>query len=123
MAIDELRRAMLEIDIQTVKIDTAVIVFTGPLTLGTSLQVADTRLQKTIDGGYSKLVVNLANVPFVDSAGLGTLVHASGLAKERGGMLRLCCVNDRIASLLRMTLTDGLLPVDPDANDSLAALP
>jgi anti-sigma B factor antagonist len=113
---------LLTVEIEPVQPDTAVVKFSGPVTLGTSLHVADVKIQKAIDDGYLKLVLNLSGVPYVDSAGLGTLIHASGAARERGGEVRLCGLNERISGLLRMTRTDTLLPVDPELRDSLAAL-
>jgi anti-sigma B factor antagonist len=113
---------ILQADFQELKPGTAVVSFTGALTLGTSLHTADLKIQQAIDGGFPKLVLNMSGVPFLDSAGLGTLIHASGLAKERGGELRLCGVTERVASLLKMTRTDGLLPMDADVEASLTAL-
>jgi anti-sigma B factor antagonist len=113
---------ILQVEFQEIQPGTAVVSFTGALTLGSSLHTADQKLQQALDGGFPKLVLNMAGVPYIDSAGLGALIHASGLAKERGGELRLCCVSERVASLLKMTRTDALLPMDADTDASLAAL-
>jgi len=100
----------------------AVVRFNGALTLGTSLHAADAQLQKLIGDGAAKVVLNMAEVPYMDSAGLGVLVQASGLAKQQGGDLRLCGAGDRVAELIRMTRTDALLPMDADEEASLKAL-
>jgi anti-sigma B factor antagonist len=113
---------ILQVDIQKPGPGVAVARFTGALTLGTSLHAADAQLQKTIKDGAGKLVLDLAEVPYMDSAGLGTLVQAAGLARQQGGDLRLCGVSDRVAELIKMTRTDALLPMDADVDASLAAL-
>lgn len=113
---------ILQMDIQKPNPGVAVVRFTGALTLGTSLHAVDAQVQKTIKEGSAKVVLDMAAVPYMDSAGLGTLVQASGLAKQQGGELRLCGVSERVAELIRMTRTDGLLPMDADVDASLSAL-
>lgn len=113
---------ILQLDVQKPEPGMAIVRFTGALTLGTSLHAADAQLQKTIRDGAAKVVLDLAGVPYMDSAGLGTLVQASGLARQQGGDLRLCGVSDRVAELIKMTRTDGLLPMDADVDASLAAM-
>jgi len=44
------------------------------------------------------------------------------MAKQQGGDLRLCGVSERVAELIKMTRTDGLLPMDADVDASLKAL-
>lgn len=112
---------ILQVDLQEIKPGTAVVSFTGALTLGTSLHTADLKLQQALEGGFPKLVLNMAGVPYIDSAGLGALIHNSGMAREHGGELRLCNVAERVASLIKMTRTDALLPMDADVDASLAA--
>lgn len=113
---------ILQMDIQKPQPGVGIVRFTGALTLGTSLHGADAQLQKTIEDGAAKVVIDMAEVPYMDSAGLGVLVQASGLAKQQGGDLRLCRVSDRVADLIKMTRTDGLLPMDADVDASLDAL-
>lgn len=113
---------ILLVDIEKPNSGVTLVRFTGALTLGTSLHAADAQLQKTIQDGAAKVVVDMAGVPYMDSAGLGTLVQASGMAKQQDGELRLCGVSDRVAELIRMTRTDALLPMDADVDASLKAL-
>ena len=113
---------ILQVDIERPNPDVAVVRFTGALTLGTSLHAADAQLQKTIKDGAAKVVLDMSGVPYMDSAGLGALVQASGMAKQQGGELRLCGVAQRVAELIKMTRTDALLPMDADVDSSLKAL-
>ena len=113
---------ILQTDVQRPQAGLAIVRFSGALTLGTSLHAADAQLQKLIEDGAAKVVLNMAEVPYVDSAGLGVLVQASGLAKQQGGDLRLCGASQRVAELIQMTRTDALLPMDADEEASLKAL-
>jgi len=113
---------ILQMDIEKPGPGVAVARFNGALTLGTSLHAADAQLQKAIRDGSAKVVLDMAGVPYMDSAGLGALVQASGLAREHGGELRLCGTSQRVADLIKMTRTDALLPMDADVDASLKAL-
>ena len=100
----------------------AVVTLSGPLTLGTSLKLADAQVQTAIAEGVSKMVIDLTRVDFVDSAGLGMLVCTYGALNEKGGALRLCGVAPRVQKLLQLTKTDGFLSLDASREDSLTAL-
>jgi anti-sigma B factor antagonist len=100
----------------------AVVRLSGGLTLGTSLKIADSQIQSAIEAGVSKMVIDLTEVEYVDSAGLGMLMYAYGMLNEKKGALRVCGVTERVLSLLRMTKTDMFLPMDKDVDESVAAL-
>jgi anti-sigma B factor antagonist len=101
---------------------TAVVTLFGQMTLGTSLKVADSQIQGLITGGVTKLVIDLAAVDYMDSAGLGMLVYVFGTLREKQGVLRICAVAPRLLSLLQLTKTDTFLFMDQSRADSLAAL-
>jgi anti-anti-sigma factor len=113
----------LHITTTPVNANTAIVAFTGNPTLGMTLSFADSQIQTMIANGVCRLVFDLTAVSYADSAGLGLMVHAAGLAKQKNGMVRLCGVPERVNSLLKLTGMDKVLPVDPDAEASLAALP
>jgi anti-sigma B factor antagonist len=100
----------------------AVVVLSGGLTLGTSLKIADSQIQAAIEDGVTKMVIDLTDVEYVDSAGLGMLMYAYGLLNDKKGVLRLCGVAPRVLSLLQMTKTDTFLPIDPSRDESVAAI-
>jgi anti-anti-sigma factor len=108
--------------IETLPQGIAVVRLSGGLTLGTSLKIADSQIQSAIEAGVSKMVIDLTDVEYVDSAGLGMLMYAYGMLNEKKGVLRVCGVTDRVLSLLRMTKTDMFLPIDKDVDESLTAL-
>ncbi len=115
-------RMSLQISTTPVTPDTAVVVFTGNLTLGMTLSSIDSQIQTMIGKGLCRLVFDLTAVSYVDSAGLGVFIHAAGLAREKKGMVRLCGVAERVSTLLKLTGMDAVLPIDADADTSLASL-
>jgi anti-sigma B factor antagonist len=102
--------------------NTAIVTFPGPLTLGTSLKMAESQVQASIADGVTRMVFDLSSVDYVDSAGLGLLVYIRGALNEKNGTFRLCGVTPRVLSLLSLTKTDTFLAIDLCREDSLAAL-
>jgi anti-anti-sigma factor len=100
---------------------TAVVTIHGNMTLGTRLKTIDDQLQTLIGQGTRKVLFDLGAVAYCDSAGLGMLVHTYGLLREKGGSVRLCGVSERVMALLKMTMTDTFMPIDPDRITSLSA--
>lgn len=113
---------ILTANIENLSGDTAVVTFSGPLTLGTSLKIVDSQVQKAIESGITRMVFDLSSVDFIDSAGLGMMVCTYGAINQKQGRLRLCGVSQRVETLLKMTHTNSFLPVDSRRDDSLAAM-
>jgi anti-sigma B factor antagonist len=102
--------------------DTAVFTFTGAMIMGQSLKSIEGQLQTALASGIRNMVLDLQGVEYVDSAGLGFLVHTFGQLNERHGSLRLCGVQPRLRAMLHTTKTDTILTLDGNRDDSLAAL-
>jgi anti-sigma B factor antagonist len=112
----------LEVAIEKLDGNTAVVTVSGPLSLGTKLKVLDAQLQQLASDGVSRMILDLTDCPYMDSSGLGILVYTRALLHNSNGVLRLCGVNDRISTLLKLTKTDALLAWDGDRTASIAAL-
>jgi anti-sigma B factor antagonist len=81
-----------------------VIKITGDITLnqGGDVLLKD-KIQSLLQQGQRKLVLDLGNVSYVDSAGLGQLVQIHATTKAKGGSLRLVNVTKRLKDLLVVT--------------------
>jgi anti-sigma B factor antagonist len=80
-------------------------------------------LTQLIDGGANCVVVDLTDVGFLDSTGLGALVSARTAAGQAGGSLPVVCTHERILKLFTITGLDGVFQIYPSVADALAALP
>ena len=76
----------------------------GPITLGTdgSERLGDT-VRTVLAGGEKNVLLNLASVAYIDSAGLGELVNAFTTVKKQGGALKLVGVTKKLKDLLVIT--------------------
>jgi anti-sigma B factor antagonist len=64
------------------------------------------RLKDAVAGGKSRLAVDLSEVSFIDSTGLGTLVSGLKAARKAEGDLRLVAPSPQAQRLLRLTTLD-----------------
>jgi anti-sigma B factor antagonist len=67
------------------------------------------------------VVLNLADVNFIDSSGLGLLVRLLARSRAAGGSLRLCAVPTRIGDVLKITRLERLFDTHASEADAVAA--
>jgi anti-sigma B factor antagonist len=61
------------------------------------------RVRSLLQDGHDRLVLDLRHVRYVDSAGLGELVHAFSAVRNRGGAMKLLNMTRRLTDLLVVT--------------------
>ena len=69
-----------------------------------------------------KLLIDLAEVPFIDSAGLGALIGVIRRAREVGGEVAVACSRPTIVRLLHTTGFDRIVTVADTAEDAARSL-
>ena len=80
-----------------------VLDLNGKIQLGEGDDVLRHTVRSLIAGGARKLVLNLADVPYVDSAGLGELVRSHTRMVQAGGSVKLLNLTARMQDLLSIT--------------------
>jgi anti-sigma B factor antagonist len=81
----------------------SVVELDGRIVLGEESNSLREKLKSLIAGGKKKIVLNLANIKYIDSAGLGTLVAAPLSAKNQGASVRLSQLGKKFHEVLQMT--------------------
>ena len=85
-------------------VDTITILdLSGRLTIGDGAQLLKDKSESLVFQGRNRLIVNLANVPYIDSGGLGQLVACYTTLAKAGGRLTLLNVSTRNHDLLSIT--------------------
>jgi len=79
-----------------------IIDVVGKVTVAEANQLRD-KVRSLLQQGRTQLVVNLAAVPYMDSAGLGELVQAYATVARQGGALKLMNTTARLRDLLVIT--------------------
>lgn len=75
----------------------------GKLTIGDGAELLRDKVASIVFQGQSKVLLNLAGVPYMDSGGLGELVRCSMAARRANGAVKLVCLTSRITDLLTIT--------------------
>ena len=81
----------------------AVVALDGRIVLGEESNALRERVKSLIAEGKKKVVLNMANITFIDSAGLGTLVAAHHSAKSQGAALKLAHLGAKFQEVLQIT--------------------
>jgi anti-sigma B factor antagonist len=80
-----------------------VIDLEGRIVLGEESNAFRERVKSLLAAGKKKIVLNLANVSYIDSAGLGTLVATFHSARSQGGTLKLANLGQKFKEVLQVT--------------------
>ena len=83
--------------------DVMLVDLKGKITLGEGDELLKDKVNSLINQGQRKIVLNLAEVPYLDSAGLGEVVRAYTTVSRQGGALKLLNLTKRISDLLAIT--------------------
>ena len=75
----------------------------GKLTIGDGDELLKDKINSLVQQGHTKLILNLAEVPYIDSGGLGQVVRTYTTVKQHNGSLKLMNVTKRIEDLLAIT--------------------
>ena len=84
--------------------DVVIVDVAGKITLGDGGDVAlRDKMRSLIQQDHKKVLLNLGEVSYVDSAGLGEIVQSYATVTKNGGKLKLLNVTKRIKDLLSIT--------------------
>jgi len=83
--------------------DVMVLDLKGKITLGEGDELLKDKVNSLVNQGHKKIILNLADVPYIDSAGLGEVVRTYTTVSRQGGSLKLLNLTKRITDLLSIT--------------------
>ena len=76
-----------------------------------------------ISGGIQTVLLDLQDVTFIDSSGLGALVAALKMVRSSGGKLFVCSINDQVKMLFELTSMDRVFEIYPNQEEFKKAVP
>ena len=80
-----------------------------------------TQMLTLFDEGKNNLVIDLKDVRFVDSSGLGSLVSGFKNASARNGNLKLCGLQPQVRSMFELTRLHRVFEIFPDSQEAVAS--
>jgi anti-sigma B factor antagonist len=96
---------------------TAVLQPTGRLNM-VAAPALKNLVEETVASGQTRIVVDLGQVTFIDSSGLGALISGLKATRQAGGDLRIADVPEQVMTVLRLTNLDRVLRVHPTVVDA-----
>lgn len=77
--------------------------FSGKITLGEGSAILRTTIRGLIERGHRKILLNLADVDYIDSSGIGELVSAYTAVRTASGEMKLLQLTRRVHDILQIT--------------------
>jgi anti-sigma B factor antagonist len=83
--------------------DVVILDLSGRITMGEGAVILRDQIQKLLAAGDRKFLLNLADVDYIDSTGLGELVTSFTTVRNNEGQLKLLNLTRRVQDLLQIT--------------------
>ncbi|MBL0926124.1 MAG: STAS domain-containing protein [Phycisphaerales bacterium] len=107
-------------ELKVEKLDNAVVVSpTGDIDLSCSRDFQQW-LKKSLESRPPRLIVDLANVPYMDSSGVATLVEAMQIARRQSTKLVLSGLQPKVRSIFEIARLDRVFTLAADLNQAQA---
>jgi anti-sigma B factor antagonist len=98
-----------------------ILDLSGRITLGEgSVQLRDA-IRDLLAKGQKKILLNLADVNYIDSSGIGELVSAFTTVKNQGGELKLLNLTKKVHDLLQITKLYTVFDVQDDETSAIGS--
>jgi anti-sigma B factor antagonist len=100
-----------------------IIDTSGKLTLGEGTSALRTKIRELVESGSRRIVLNMADVSYMDSSGLGELIAAHTTVTTAGGEMKLLNLAKRVHDLLKLTKLYTVFETFEDEASAVASFP
>jgi anti-sigma B factor antagonist len=94
--------------------DVSIVDVSGRITLGEGNVMLREIVRELVEKGNNKILLNLHDVGYVDSSGVGELVKTYTTVRNQGGQLKLLNPSKRVSDLLQMTRLASVFDIQAD---------
>jgi anti-sigma B factor antagonist len=101
--------------------DIIIISLTGKIMGGPEATEINEKFNQLIDDTKLKVVIDLNEVEWMNSSGLGILIGAVSLFKNNNGQLRIINVSERIQNLLKITKLAGIFETSNSLEEAISS--
>ena len=99
--------------------DVTVLHLQGPITLGDATGRFRQLIHDTLHAGKKNILLNMAEVYYIDSSGLGELVAAFTTTAHQGGRLKLAKLTPKVQDVVQLTKVYRIFEVFPDEDSAV----
>ncbi|HYV73845.1 MAG TPA: anti-sigma factor antagonist [Candidatus Binatia bacterium] len=101
--------------------DITIVDLSGQIKLGDGTQVLRDIVKDLLSKGEKKILLNLADVSYIDSSGIGALVGAFTSVRNQGGEMKLLLLTKKVKDVLAITKLLTVFDVKDDEAAAIAA--
>ncbi len=101
--------------------DVIVVDLSGQIKLGEGGSILRDTVKDLLAKGHRKILLNLGEVTYIDSGGIGELISAFTSTRNQGGELKLLNLTKKVNDLLQITKLYTVFDVKDDESEALAA--
>jgi len=83
--------------------DVTVLSPQGRIVIGDEVTALREKIKELLDGGAKNVLINMANVSYIDSTGVGALVGSFTSIRNQGGQMKLANLGQRVKDILLVT--------------------
>src|SRR5882757_1685860 len=98
-----------------------VLDLSGRITLGEGSVVLRDTIREILGKGEKKILLNLGDVTYIDSSGIGELVSAFTAVRKEGGELKLLNLTKKVHDLLQITKLYTVFDVKDDETAAISS--
>ena len=99
--------------------DVTVLDLNGRITIGEGSVALRTAIRRLLDEGKKKILLNMAQVGYIDSSGIGELVSSFTAVNKAGGQLKLLKLTQKLQDLLAITKLLTVFDVFDEESEAL----
>lgn len=111
----------LQVNVRVLEGGIHALEFHGEIDVYNSANVKDA-LARLLDDGNARVVVNLEQVRYIDSTGLGAMLEGFEKFKRKQGSMVIVCTHPRIVRIFKITGLDNIMRVFQNEQEALAVL-
>ncbi|MEZ5429112.1 MAG: STAS domain-containing protein [Pyrinomonadaceae bacterium] len=101
--------------------DVTILDMDGKVTIGEGSVALRNAIRRLLGEGKNKILLNLGNVGYIDSSGIGELVSSFTAVNKEGGTLKLLNLTEKIQDLLAITKLLTVFDVYEDEGEALSS--
>ena len=112
---------MFSVALSTTNDGIAILKISGRVTLGSESVEIESTITRLVAEGTRKLVFDIAEVTYIDSAGMGQVAFAASKLGQVGGQCRVAGAKGLVLDVFRITRIDSIVPFHATVEEACAA--
>src|SRR5436190_17877743 len=109
---------ILDVKTRQVEPDIHVVELIGSLRIGHSLSFIETDMRRLIREGARKIIIDVSQLEYTDSAGIGIFIGVNGAMEQAGGLVRIAGAHGMVAKSFTVVHIDRVMLMDDNVESA-----